>query len=113
MDLIWWTVRSVDPEKKQTIEELTQRYNALNTRKITAEANLENAEKDLKKLKAKALKEYETDDVDELRKKLQKMEAENERKRSEYQRNLEKIEADLKNADEKYAVAKGVKEDQK
>jgi DNA repair exonuclease SbcCD ATPase subunit len=97
-------------ETKQSIEELTKRYNQLHTKKIQAETNLENAENKLATLKEKALKDYGTDDVDELRKQLEELEAENERQRSEYQRNLDKIEAELNEADQKYAEVKDGKE---
>jgi hypothetical protein len=95
---------------KQTIEELTKRYTLLNTKKIQAETNLDNAEKELTRLKDKARSEYNTDNVDELKIKLEVMEAENERKRSEYQRNLDKIEAELNEAEKKYAEVKDGKE---
>lgn len=91
--------------KQQTIEDLAQRYAKLNTRKIQAETNLENAEKQLAKLKQQAIKEYGTDDVDELQKKLKQMEADNEAQRSKYQTSLDKIEADLAQVDADFEAA--------
>jgi len=102
--------RTESQENKQSIEQLTKRYNVLNTRKIQAETNLENAENELARLKEKARKEYGTDDLNELKTTLATMEAENERKRSEYQRELEKIEAELNEADRKYADVKDGKD---
>ena len=89
----------------QTIEELRKRYEELNTKKITAEANHKNAQKQVDDLKAAAKTQWDTDDLEELRIKLKEMEAENERKRSEYQVQLDKIETDLKDVDQKFVLA--------
>lgn len=97
-------------ENKQTIEELAARYSELNKKKIQAETSLEHAEKELARLKEKALAEYGTDNVDELKQKLAAMEAENERKRAEYQHSLDKIEADLSEAEKKYSDVKDTKD---
>jgi phage shock protein A len=95
----------VQATKAQSIEELRKRYDDLNTKKITAEANHKNAQKQLDELKAAAKAQWNTDNLDELRKKLKEMEEENERKRSEYQGQLDKIEADLKDVDQKFNQA--------
>ena len=95
----------VQATKSQSIEELRKRYDDLNTKKITAEANHKNAQKQLDDLKAAAKAQWDTDNLDELRKKLKEMEDENERKRSEYQGQLDKIEADLKDVDQKFNQA--------
>ena|ERR1700678_1710109 len=92
----------VQATKAQSIEELRKRYDDLNTKKITAEANHKNAQKQLDDLKAAAKAQWNTDNLDELRKKLKEMEDENERKRSEYQGQLDKIEAELKDVDQKF-----------
>lgn len=92
-------------ENEQSIEELQRRYNELNERKITANANLKTARTQLDKLKQQAIEQYGTDDVDELRKKLQEMKDENERKRREYQESLDKIESELERVDQEYADA--------
>ena len=86
----------------QTIEELQARYQKLQQEKIRAEANRENAEKQLSELKAEARETYGTDDIDELRKKLDEMKAENEEKRAEYQAHLDKIESDLSAVEAKF-----------
>jgi hypothetical protein len=93
-------------EKKQSIAELTTRYTELNTKKIQAETNLKNAEKELEKLQKQAREQYGTDDINQLKKKLTELEAENERKRADYQRDLDKIDADLKATEKKYSDAK-------
>ncbi len=92
-----------DREKsKQSIESLTDRYNKLHTRKIEAETNLKTARKQLDRLKQEALEKYGTDDPDALKKKLEEMETENEKKRAQYQQSLDQIESRLKQVEEKY-----------
>ena len=86
-------VRVINTE--QSMEELRQRYTRLHEQKITAAADLKNAEETLSTLKEQARANWGTDDIEQLQKKLEEMTAENERKRAEYQRHLEKIEADL------------------
>jgi len=97
---------------EQSIEELRERYEELNTRKTVAQTNLKNAEKQLDKLKKKAVDAYGTADVDELREKLKEMKTENERKRKEYQASLDKIDKDLAKVDEEYATGSGGEGDQ-
>ncbi len=92
-------------QEEQNIEELQKRFTDLNTRKIQAETNLENSRKQLELHKEQAREKYGTDNVDELRKQLDDMKAENERKRREYQESLDKIEEDLSKVDEKFASA--------
>ncbi len=92
-------------DSKQNIEELQSRYTDLNTRKIQAETNLKNAQKQLKTLKQQAKKEYGTDDVKELRKQLDELKIENERKREDYQKSLDEIEQKLAKVDEEYAAS--------
>ncbi|MFP3982133.1 MAG: hypothetical protein ACLFV2_00375 [Desulfurivibrionaceae bacterium] len=87
---------------RETIEQLTKRYQNLDKRKTTAEANLETAGSRLEELKKEAREKYGTDDLEELRKKLSEMETENERKRAEYQESLDRIEKDLEEVEKKY-----------
>lgn len=87
---------------KQSIDDLKARYEALNKRKIQAEANLENAKNQLEELKAQARSEFGTDDIEALQKMLTDMQTENERKRAAYQENLDRIEKDLADVAEKY-----------
>jgi hypothetical protein len=89
---------------KQTIEELTERYQGLNKRKIQAETNLKNAQKQLDDLRKQAKKDYGTDDLEELKKKLDAMKQDNEAKRAKYQADLNKIETDLAEVEAKHGV---------
>jgi len=82
--------------EEQDIQELAERYQDLNTRKIQAETNLKTAKKELAKLRKKAKGDYGTDDPDELQKRLDDLRAENEKKRSSYQASLDEIEKKLK-----------------
>jgi uncharacterized protein with von Willebrand factor type A (vWA) domain len=90
------------PEKHESIESLRQRYAKLNERKITAAADLKNADEQLEHLKEEARQQFGTDDLAELQKQLESLNAENERQRAEYQRHLEKIEADLGEAEKHF-----------
>ena len=90
---------------QQSIEQLQKRYESLNTRKIQAETHRDNAKKRLEELRSEARDKYGTDDVAELEKKLAEMKADNERKRSEYQQSLDKIEGELAEVEKKFAAA--------
>src|SRR3954469_24768758 len=87
------------PRKAPDIETLKQRHAELDRARTTAQANLANATRQLAELKDEAKKQYGTDDLDALRAKLQEMREQNERKRAEYQRHLEEIEAKLSEVD--------------
>jgi chromosome segregation ATPase len=91
----------------QSIERLQSRYRDLHTKKIQADTNLDNATGNLKKLKAEAHEKFGTDDVDELRRKLDAMKAENEEKRKNYQAELDRIEAELQAVEKQFAEAEG------
>ena len=82
-------------ESPPSIDVLTQRYHTLNERKIQFQTQLQEAEKRLQELQKQAQEEFGTSDVDELQTKLQQMEAENEKRRADYQQLLEGIQADL------------------
>ncbi|MDX1948317.1 MAG: phage scaffolding protein [Pirellulaceae bacterium] len=86
-----------------TLEELQQRFESLNTRKIQAGTRLEAAQKQLADLQRQAREQYGTDDVAELRAKLETMKAENDQKRRTYQAQLDKIDADLAAVEQKFA----------
>lgn len=92
---------------KQSIEELQKRFQKLSDQKVKAEAHLESAEKRLDELKKEARERYQTDDLEQLRAKLKEMQDENERKRSQYQAALEKIESDLADVERSYEAADG------
>jgi septin family protein len=86
-------------------EKLRVAYKELHDRKVAAEANLKTSEKTLERLKQKAIREYQTDDIDELRKKLDEMKAENEKRRREYEKHLDEIEAGLEKVEQEHNAA--------
>jgi chromosome segregation ATPase len=86
---------SAESSRAASIEELTERYQALQQKKIRAEANKENAQERLTELKTEAQELYGTDDVAELEKMLARMEKENTERRAAYQEELDAIERDL------------------
>jgi phage shock protein A len=92
-----------------TIEQLRKRYDSLRKEQITADANYKTAKTQLDGLKSTAQAEYGTADLAELRQKLAEMEAENLRKLTEYQEHLEKMEADLKEVNQKFEQPRGQK----
>jgi hypothetical protein len=103
--------KSVDVAELQSIEALQGRYNKLNTRKIQAETNLENARRQLEQLKQEAREKYGTDDVTALRAKLAELSAENELKRKNYQAQLDRIEGELEAVELKFADAESTGHD--
>ncbi|SMP73172.1 hypothetical protein SAMN06265222_11643 [Neorhodopirellula lusitana] len=86
---------ATQPTPARSIEQLKSEYEQLNERKIQAQTQLEEAEKQLKKLQEESEAEFGTSDIDELTKKLEEMEAENEKQRSDYQALLDQISQDL------------------
>ncbi len=102
MPRVKMTTRESD---KQTIDELAERYQALNEKKIQAQTNLRNAEKQLRELQKRARETYGTDDLEELKKELEQLKAENEAKRAAYQLSLDKIENDLAEVEAKQGSA--------
>jgi chromosome segregation ATPase len=83
-----------------SIEELTHEYKRLNERKIQAQTQLEEANKQLEALQREADEEFGTSDVGQLKAKLEQMEAENEKRRKEYQELLEGIASDLEKVEQ-------------
>jgi hypothetical protein len=92
-------------QKQETIETLRQRHARLNERKITAAADLKNAEEQLSRLKHEAREQFGTDDLTQLQKQLESLNAENERQRAEYQQHLELIETQLAEAEKNFGDA--------
>ena len=82
------------------IEALRKRHRELEHQKVTAQAHLQSATQQLDQLKTEAREQYGTDDLIELRKKLEEMKRENERKRVEYDRHLAQIETELRKIEE-------------
>ena len=72
-------------------------------RKIKAEAQRDGAKDRLEELKKQAREKYGTDDVEELKAKLEQMKAENEKKRAKYQADLDKIDEGLREVEKKFA----------
>jgi predicted nucleic acid-binding Zn-ribbon protein len=101
------SAKATSKATKQTIEELRQRYQDLNTKKIQAETNLQNAKDALKKLQDEARKKFGTDDVAALKDKLREMEKANEKARSEYQQSLDTIEAALEKVESDLDAVQG------
>ena len=92
---------------RSEIEALRARYKDLHDRKVAAGANLKTSQKALERLKEKARAEYGTDDIDELREKLNAMKAENEKRRQEYEKHLDEIDVGLEKIDREHKAAEG------
>lgn len=86
----------------ESIEQLRERYDRLNHRKTEAQTLLKSAETELERIRAEAREKFGTDDLDALKKKLAELEAENLRRREAYQKQLDAIDAALKEVDKKY-----------
>jgi hypothetical protein len=97
--------KSVATNGQQTIEQLQQRYDKLHKQKIQAETKLDSARLQLEALQKEAREKYGTDDLTELRAKLDAMQAENEQKRAAYQADLDRIEGDLAAVEQRFAAA--------
>jgi len=96
-------------DKKNTvrsIEDLKEEYERLNERKIQAQTQLEEATKQLEALQNEAVAEFETSDIEELKNKLEQMETENEKRRSDYQQLLEGISGELAKVEQDVASSK-------
>lgn len=92
-----------DKGAEQSIEQLQKRYQTLHQKQIEANRDLQNAMERLEELKKEAREAYGTDDVEELKNKLERMREENERKRAEYQKTLDGIERELSDVEKKFA----------
>ncbi len=90
------------PPGQLSIEQLQTKYDELNRRKIEAETRHRDASDQLQKLKSQSLATWGTDNLDELKLKLVKLQEENEARRAKYQADLQRIEAKLQEVDEKY-----------
>lgn len=85
------------------IEQLKKKHKELEKQKTTAEANLKTATDQLEALKEEAKQKYETDDLDQLRRRLAEMKESNEKKRADYQKHLEEIEIRLAQVEKEFA----------
>jgi hypothetical protein len=81
--------------EQQDIEQLRRRHADLHVKKIQAETKKRESENRLTELKKQARDQYGTDDLEELKKKLEAIKADNERMRAEYQDHLDRIEREL------------------
>lgn len=95
-------------QKQETIEQLQQRHATFNKQHIRVQAQLEEAQKRLAELHQEAKAQFGTDDVEQLREKLETMKRENEQKRSEYQASLDQIDAKLKQVESEFSQGSGV-----
>lgn len=94
-----------DSGTSQDIDKLRERHKILETQKITAEANLRTSQATLEKLQKQARETYGTDNLEDLRAKLEAMKLENERKREDYQQHLADIERQLGEVERQHAEA--------
>ena len=92
----------------QTIEQLQQRYDQLNTQKIQCKTKLDSALEQLEKLKRDAREKYGTDDLTALQARLDQLKAENEQKRASYQAHLDRIESDLSQVEQNFQDAEAL-----
>jgi hypothetical protein len=90
----------------QDIEQLRKRHADLDKKKTIAETQLKSANEQLETFKRQAMELYGTDDLDELKKKLEAMKRENEARRAAYQQHLDEIEGGLAEVERQYHAAK-------
>jgi predicted transcriptional regulator len=98
-------IKSPTSAGAQSIEQLQQRYQELNRKKIQSETQRDSATTRLDELKAHAREKYGTDDVSKLQEKLAEIINENTRKRAKYQEDLDKIEKGLAEVEAKFSEA--------
>lgn len=85
------------------IKELGERFEKLKKKRIQAETKLDESTKELEKLRKEALETFGTDDVDQLEAKLNKMKAENDRKRTEFEKQLGDVEQKLEQVESEFS----------
>ena len=90
------------PPGQLSIEQLQTKYDELNRRKIEAETRFRDASDQLGTLRSQSLATWGTEDLDELKLKLVKLQEENEARRAKCQSDLLSIEAKLQEVEEKY-----------
>ncbi len=83
-----------------SIAELRTRYDQLNEQKIKIQTQCETVKERLDELKRSALEQFGTDDVQQLKKQLDKLNKENESKRVKYEKDLNAITDALNQIDE-------------
>lgn len=83
------------PQHEQSMEQLHKRYKHLYDQKIRVETELKTTQQQLAQHKETAKKNWGTDNIDELKLKLETIKQENEKKRADYQIHLDSIEKEL------------------
>ena len=84
------------------IEALKKLHAKIDQDRRNAQANLNAAQNQLDELRAAARREYGTDELPELKKKLEEIRVENERKRGDYQAHLEQIQGKLADVEKSF-----------
>lgn len=84
-----------DVQLEQELNGLRQQYEQLRDTKVRTEQDITNQLSRLETLKAQALSEYGTDDLEALQALLNEKRLENEKLVSEYREHIQKIQADL------------------
>ncbi len=92
-----------DQAVQAKLEMLKKDYTDLNTRKITTQANIENLEQELERLREQAQKNYGTSDLGELERLLEERRQENERLVAEYEAHIQGIKDRLDEIDSQSA----------
>ncbi len=88
-----------DQAVQDKLEILKKDYKELDTRRITTEANIENLEKELQRLREQAQKNYGTSDLEDLKRLLEERRQENERLVAEYETHIQGIKDRLAEID--------------
>ncbi|SRR5260221_7969654 len=94
------------PTPALDIDALKKKHKTLEIQKAKSEESLRNATETLEALKEEARAKYATDDLEQLRRKLQEMKDQNERKRAEYQDHLAEIETRLAQVEKNFTDPK-------
>ncbi len=89
----------------ETIEKLQSRYQSLTAEKIKVETQREHAQEQLKQIKAQALEQFGSDDLETLKVRLAEMKKSNEQKRVDYQKQLDEIEQRIGEINEQFVAA--------
>lgn len=92
-------------DEPQSIEALQARHRDLERRKIQAESDLSNLERQLDEARGEARAQFGTDDLEELRRLLERMREENLARRREYEGHLDGIDARLREIEAAHAAA--------
>ncbi len=98
------TERSVGDKPRLDIEALKKLHARIDQDRRNAQAHLSAAQGQLDELRAAARRDYGTDELPELRKRLEEIRAENERKRAEYQAHLEEIQGKLADVEKNFGA---------